>query len=44
VVWERVNTWLGEHELTAIGPPWEAYLTGPDEPGPPVIEGFFPIR
>ena len=30
--------------MTASGPAWESYLTGPDEPGPPVTEMSFPIR
>jgi effector-binding domain-containing protein len=42
--WERVTTWLAEHELDRRDAPWEAYLTGPDEPGPPVTAIFFPIR
>lgn len=42
--WERVNAWLGEHELVGNGAPWEAYLTGPDEPGPPITEILFPVR
>jgi effector-binding domain-containing protein len=42
--WERTTAWMGEHHLEGAGPPWEAYLTGPDEPGPPVTEIFWPIR
>jgi effector-binding domain-containing protein len=42
--WERARAWLGEHELTPAGAPWECYLTGPDEPGPPITEIFFPVR
>ncbi len=42
--WERAMAWMGAHQLEAAGPPWEAYLTGPDEPGPPVTEIFWPIR
>jgi effector-binding domain-containing protein len=42
--WERTTAWMGEHGLEGAGPPWEAYLTGPDEPGPPVTEIFLPIR
>jgi effector-binding domain-containing protein len=41
--WERVTAWMGEHELVANGPAWESYLTGPDEPGQPVTEIFWPI-
>jgi effector-binding domain-containing protein len=32
-----------EHGLTPTGPGWECYLTGPDEPGPPVTEIFWPV-
>jgi effector-binding domain-containing protein len=42
--WERTTAWMGEHGLEGAGPPWEAYLTGPEEPGPPVTEIFWPIR
>jgi effector-binding domain-containing protein len=42
--WERTAAWLGEHHLEGAGPPWEAYRTGPEEPGPPVTEIVFPIR
>jgi effector-binding domain-containing protein len=41
--WERAQTFVKEHELTVAGPPWECYLTGPDEPGPPVTQVVFPI-
>ena len=41
--WERAQTWMKEHERTPSGPPWEAYLTGPEEPGPPITEIYFPI-
>jgi effector-binding domain-containing protein len=42
--WERTMAWLGDQGLEGAGPPWEAYLTGPEEPGPPVTEILFPIR
>ena len=42
--WDRASGWLGEHGLEQAGPPWETYLTGPEEPGPPVTEIFWPIR
>ena len=41
--WERGLAWMTEHELTPTGPGWESYLTGPDDPGPPVTEIFWPI-
>ena len=42
--WDRATAWMGEHQLECAGPAWEAYLTGPDDPGPPVTEIFWPIR
>jgi effector-binding domain-containing protein len=41
--WERVTAWLLERRLDRRDAPWETYLTGPDEPGPPVTGIFFPI-
>jgi len=42
--WDRAIAWMGEHQLECAGPAWEAYLTGPDDPGPPATEIFWPIR
>lgn len=42
--WDRAMAWMGEHQLEGAGPAWEAYLTGPEDPGPPVTEVFWPIR
>ena len=42
--WERVQAWMKEHDLRSSGAPWEAYLTGPHDPGPPITEIFFPVR
>ncbi len=42
--WDRAQAWMKEHELEMAGPPWEAYLTGPDDPGPAVTEIYWPIR
>jgi len=42
--WERATTWIGEQGLESSGPGWESYLTGPDEPGPPVTEVYLPVR
>jgi effector-binding domain-containing protein len=42
--WERSAAWMGERQLASAGPPWETYLTGPDDPGPPVTAIFWPIR
>ena len=41
--WERGTTYLAEHGLTATGPAWECYLTGPDDPGVPITEIFWPL-
>jgi hypothetical protein len=35
---------MKEHELETAAAPWEAYLTGPEDPGPPITEIFFPVR
>jgi effector-binding domain-containing protein len=43
LAWERAQAFVKEHELTTSGPPWECYLTGPDEPGPPVTQVVFPV-
>jgi effector-binding domain-containing protein len=42
--WERSGAWMGEQQLASAGFPWETYLTGPDDPGPPVTAIFWPIR
>jgi effector-binding domain-containing protein len=42
--WERTVAWMGEQQLECAGSAWEAYLTGPDDPGPPVTEIYWPIR
>ena len=41
--WERATTWMAEHGLHPTSAPWERYLTGPDEPGPPVTEVVWPV-
>lgn len=41
--WDRAGAWMREHALKASGPPWECYLTGPDEPGPPITEIYWPL-
>jgi effector-binding domain-containing protein len=38
-----MQTWMGEHGYEAAGPPQEIYLSGPDEPGPPVTEIRWPV-
>jgi effector-binding domain-containing protein len=43
-VWSRVSTWIHEQGLVQASPPWESYLTGPDDPGQPVTQVMFPIR
>ena len=42
--WGHVRGWLDEHGLTSTDVPWECYLTGPDEPGPPITEIVFPVQ
>ena len=42
--WDRATSWMTESGLEGAGPPWECYLTGPEEPGPPVTEILWPIR
>jgi effector-binding domain-containing protein len=42
--WQRLDAWIREQGLEASSPPWESYLTGPDDPGPPVTQIVFPIR
>jgi effector-binding domain-containing protein len=42
--WNRVSRWLKEQGLEQASAPWESYLTGPDDPGPPVTQIVFPIR
>lgn len=41
--WERGLLWAREHGLGPTAPGWECYLTGPDEPGPPATEIYWPI-
>jgi effector-binding domain-containing protein len=41
--WDRATAWMTEHGLRAAGPGWEAYLTGPDDPGQPVTRLYWPI-
>jgi effector-binding domain-containing protein len=42
--WNRATAWMAEQGLELAEPGWEAYLTGPDDPGPPITEIFWPIR
>jgi len=41
--WERGKAFIEAQGLTVTSAPWECYLTGPDEPGPPITEIFFPV-
>jgi effector-binding domain-containing protein len=41
--WERAQSWLRDHGHTPTGPAWECYLTGPEDPGPPITEVFWPL-
>ena len=42
--WERGAAWLKEQALDPIGPPWESYLRGPDDPAPMVTEIVWPVE
>ncbi len=42
--WGRGQAWIGAEGLTVAGPPWECYLTGPEDPGPTITEIFWPVR
>ena len=44
VAWDAARAWIDEHGLTLTGAPWETYLTGPDDPGPPVTTVYWPIE
>lgn len=41
--YRALTGWVSEHGYAAAGPPQEIYLTGPDEPGPPVTELRLPV-
>jgi effector-binding domain-containing protein len=43
VAWEGGTAWMKERGLTPSGPAWECYLTGPQDPGPPITEVFWPL-
>ena len=38
-----LTEWVAGHGYRPAGPPQEIYLTGPDEPGPPVTELRMPV-
>jgi effector-binding domain-containing protein len=42
--WDRVSDWMRQQGMTQASPPWESYLTGPDDPGLPVTQIVFPVR
>jgi effector-binding domain-containing protein len=42
--WDAARAWIDEQGLEVAGPAWESYLTGPEDPGPPVTEIYWPIR
>lgn len=42
--WERGRAFIAAQGLEIASAPWECYLTGPDQPGPPITEIFFPVR
>lgn len=39
----ELTHWIGTHGYRYAGPPQEVYMSGPDEPGPPVTEIRIPI-
>ena len=41
--YQAVTDWIADHGHRVAGPPSERYLSGPDEPGPPVTEIRFPV-
>ncbi len=41
--YQALATWIGEHGYRLNGPAQELYLSGPDEPGPPVTEIRMPV-
>jgi DNA-binding transcriptional MerR regulator/predicted transcriptional regulator YdeE len=41
--YQALAAWVEEHGFRIAGPPHEIYLTGPDEPGPPVTEVRIPV-
>jgi effector-binding domain-containing protein len=42
--YQALEAWIGEHGYEIAGPPQEIYLTGPQDPGPPVTEVRWPVR
>jgi effector-binding domain-containing protein len=41
--YQALAAWIGEHGYRVAGPTQEIYMSGPDEPGPPVTEIRMPI-
>ena len=41
--YQALAGWIGEHGYRISGPCYELYMSGPDEPGPPVTEIRMPI-
>jgi DNA-binding transcriptional MerR regulator len=41
--YQAIGAWIEDHGYRFAGPAQETYLTGPDEPGPPVTEIRVPI-
>jgi effector-binding domain-containing protein len=42
--WGRATAWMADQGFEQAAPGWEEYLTGPEDPGPPITEIYFPIR
>ncbi len=43
VPYQALAAWVGEHGYRVAGPVQEIYMSGPDEPGPPVTEIRMPV-
>ena len=43
VPYQALAAWVGEHGYRVAGPTQEIYMSGPDEPGPPVTEIRMPV-
>ncbi len=43
VPYQALAEWIGEHGYRVAGPVQEIYMSGPDEPGPPVTEIRMPV-
>ena len=42
--YQALASWIGDNGYVVGGPPQEIYMTGPDQPGPPVTEIRMPVQ